>query len=121
VRQVDHTAVPYSTDREWFTLAITVTPTAPPKPKEKPAKDNAGSKSEPGKPAESPQSKPDETAKTAASSESAAPAEKAKLETPIERLPTKTFCYTFVVFQEGKATIGSVNDAPDRQKTGSSG
>jgi serine/threonine protein kinase/formylglycine-generating enzyme required for sulfatase activity len=29
-RQVDQTAVPYSADREWFTLAITVTPTAPP-------------------------------------------------------------------------------------------
>ena len=30
VREVDQTAVPYSTDREWFTLAITVTPTVPP-------------------------------------------------------------------------------------------
>ena len=29
VRQVDQTAVPYATDREWFTLAITVMPTAP--------------------------------------------------------------------------------------------
>ncbi len=53
VRQVDHTAVPYAPDREWFTLAITVTPTAPPKPKTEPAKENGGSNGEPGKPAES--------------------------------------------------------------------
>jgi eukaryotic-like serine/threonine-protein kinase len=33
VRQVDHTAVPYAPDREWFTLAITVTPTSQAKPK----------------------------------------------------------------------------------------
>ena len=32
VRQVDQTAVPYAPDREWFTLAITVTSTAPPQP-----------------------------------------------------------------------------------------
>ena len=49
VRQVDQTAVPYATDREWFTLAIRVMPTA----ETEPADENAGSKSEPGKPAES--------------------------------------------------------------------
>ena len=70
VRQVDHTVVPYAPHREWFTLAISVTPTAPPKPKTEPTKENAGSKSEPRKPAESRRSKPDETAKPAASSES---------------------------------------------------
>ena len=113
---MDHTAVPYAPDREWFTLAITVTPTAPPKPKTEPAKENAGSKSEPGKPAESRQSKPDETAKPAASSKSAAPAEKAKLEPPALPLPTKTFYYTFIVFPAGAYDIGSVNDEPDRQK-----
>ena len=116
VRQVDHTAVPYAPDREWFTLAITVTPTAPPKPKTEPAKENAGSKSEPRKPAESRQSKPDETAKPAASSKSAAPAEKAKLEPPALPLPTKTFYYTFIVFPAGAYDIGSVNDEPDREK-----
>jgi eukaryotic-like serine/threonine-protein kinase len=116
VSQVDHTAVQYAPDREWFTLAITVTPKAPPKPKTEPAKANAGSKSEPRKPAESRQSKPDETAKPAASSKSAAPAEKAKLEPPVEPLPAKTFHYTLIVFREGKATIGSVNDEPGRYK-----
>ncbi len=115
-RQVDHTAVPYSTDREWFTLAITVTPTAPPKPKTEPAKENTGSKSEPRKPADSPPSKPDETAKPAASSKSLAPAEKAKLEPAVEPLPAKTFYYTFVVFPAGDYDIGSVNDEPDRLK-----
>ena len=69
------------------------------------------------KPAESRQSKPDETAKPAASSKSAAPAEKAKLEPPAVPLPTKTFYYTLIVFPAGKAyDIGSVNDEPDRQK-----
>ncbi len=116
IREVDHTVVPYAPYREWFTVAITVTPTASPKPKTEPAKENAGSKSEPGKPAESRQSKPDETANPAASSKSAAPAEKAKLEPPALPLPAKTFYYTLIVFQEGKATIGSVNDEPDRQK-----
>jgi formylglycine-generating enzyme required for sulfatase activity len=116
VRQVDQTAAPYGPDREWFTLAITVTPTAPPKPKAEPAKDNAKSKSEPRKSAESRQSKPDETAKPAASSTSAAPAEKAKLEPPALPLPPKTFYYTFIVFPAGTYDIGSFNDEPGRQK-----
>ncbi len=116
VRQVDHNVVPYAPDREWFTMAITVTPTAPPKPKAEPVKENAGSKSEPRKPAESRQSKPDETAKPAASTKSTVPAEKAKLEPPALPLSTKTFYYTLIVFPEGKATIGSVNDELDRQK-----
>ncbi len=115
-RQVDQTAVPYAPDREWFTLAITVTPAAPPKPKTEPAKDNARSKSEPPKSAESRQSKPDETAKPAASTKSAAPAEKAKLEPPAVPLPPKTFYYTFIVFPAGAYDIGSVNDEPGRLK-----
>ena len=116
VRQVDHTAVLYAPDREWFTVAITVTPAAPPKPKTEPAKENAGSKSEPGKPAESRQSNPDETAKPAASSKSLAPAEKVKLEPPALPLPTKTFYYTLIVFPAGAYSIGSVNDERDRVK-----
>ncbi len=115
-RQVDHTAVPYSGNREWFTLAITVKPTVPPKPKTEPAKENAGSRSEPRKPAESRQSKADETAKPVASSKSTAPAEKIKLEPPALPLPAKTFYYTFIVFPAGAYDIGSVNDEPDRRK-----
>ena len=116
VRQVDQTAVPCSADREWFTLAITVTPAAPTKPKTESVKESAGSKSEPRKPAGSQQSKLDETAKPPASSESAAPAEKTKLEPPALPLPTKTFYYTLIVFPAGAYDIGSVNDEPDRQK-----
>ena len=36
VREIDQTPVPYAPDREWFTLAIKVKPTAPPKPTETP-------------------------------------------------------------------------------------
>jgi formylglycine-generating enzyme required for sulfatase activity len=117
VRQVDQTAVPYSPDREWFTLAITVTPTVAPKPKPEPepAKENAGSTSKPGKPADSGPSKPDETAKPAAASKSVSAAEKAKLEPPPVPPSTKTFFYTFVVFSAGAYDIGSFNDEPDRQ------
>ena len=104
------------TDREWFTLGITVTPTAQPKPKTEPAKENARSKSELRKPTESGQSKPGETTKPAPSSKPAAPAEKAKLEPLALPLPTKTFYYTFVVFPAGAYSIGSVNDEADRQK-----
>ena len=117
VRQVDQTAVPYAPDREWFTLAITVTPAAPPKPKAEPAKDNGRSKSEPPKSAESGQSIPDETGKPAAANRSAAPAEKAKLEPPALPLPPKTFYYTFIVFPAGAYDIGSVNDEPGRLKS----
>ncbi len=116
VRQVDHTAVPYAPDREWFTVAITVTPTAPSKPKTEPAKENARSKSEPGKPAESRQSKPDETAKPAASSKSLVPAEKAKLEPLALPLPTNAFYYTFIVFPAGAYDVGSANDEAGREK-----
>ena len=115
-QQVDHTAVPYSTDREWFSLAITVTPTAPPKPKTEPVKENAGSKSEPRKAAESRQSERDQTAKPAASSKSAALAEKAQPEPPAPTLPAKTFYYTFIAFPASAYDIGSVNDEPGRQK-----
>ena len=116
VRQVDHTAVPYAPDREWFTLAITVMPTAPAKPKTEPSQEKAGSKSEPRKPAGARQSKPDETAKPAAWSKSAGPAEKAKLEPPALPLPTKTFYYTFIVFPAGAYDIGSVDNDADRRK-----
>ena len=103
VRQVDQIAVPYAPDREWFTLAITVTPAGPAKPKAEPSKNNARPKSEPPK--------------STAASTSAVPAEKAKLEPHAPPSPPKTFYYTFVVFQAGAYDIGSVNDEPDRLKS----
>lgn len=87
VREVDQTAVPYTTEREWFTLAMTVTPTSPPKPKEKPADDKGERESK----TEQEDPKP-------------------------EPLPPKTFYYTFVVFPAGQSEIGSVSDEPDRQR-----
>jgi len=88
VREVDQTPVPYSLDREWFTLAITVTPKSPPKPKEEPGKEKGESELEP-----------------------------ATLEPPVEPLPPKTFYYTFIVFPSGSSEIGSVADEPDRHKS----
>ena len=73
VREVDQTAVPYAPDREWFTLAITVIPTPPPKPMEEPAAENAGSESEPPKSAEPTESQADEAAQPDAADDSAAP------------------------------------------------
>jgi len=47
VTRVDQTPVPYASDREWFNLAITVTPTQPAKP------ENIGADEEQGQPVES--------------------------------------------------------------------
>ena len=108
-RQVDQTAVPYAPDREWFTLAITVTPPAPPKPQEKtlerPAENKAATEhSEKGT------AKPDESGKPAA------PQEETKPQPAPEPPPPKTFYYTFIVFPAGEYDIGSVTDEPDRLK-----
>ncbi len=99
VRVVDQIPSPYSTDREWFTLAITVTPTAPPKPKEKPAEEKGAKESKTEQPAEG-------DGKKKAEVEDAKP----------EPLPPKTFYYTFVVFPAGESEISSVSDEPDRSK-----
>jgi formylglycine-generating enzyme required for sulfatase activity/energy-coupling factor transporter ATP-binding protein EcfA2 len=117
-RQVDQTPVPYSPDREWFTLAITVTPTAPPKPQEKPteeksAQENPGSAPPPS--AETPKPEEGETAKTDETGKPEPPTEQNQPEPPVE-LPSKTFYYTFIVFPAGDYTIGSVEDEPDRAK-----
>jgi serine/threonine protein kinase/formylglycine-generating enzyme required for sulfatase activity len=118
VRQVDQTAVPYAADREWFTLAITVTPTSPRKRVEKPAEETAAS---------DPAANTDPVSKAAESKdegtdkkdESASP-EATQVETkPVpspEPLPPKTFYYTFIVFLAGDSQIGSFDDEPDRRK-----
>ncbi|MBM4089813.1 MAG: formylglycine-generating enzyme family protein, partial [Planctomycetes bacterium] len=114
VREVDRTPVPYASDREWFTLAITVTPTPPPTPRELPGSQETGTASAPAKPAEPSESQADDTSETGASSDPAAPAEKTVRDPPAEPLPPKTFNYTFIVFPAGDYTIGSVEDEPDR-------
>jgi len=100
VRQVDQTPVPYSPNREWFTLRITVKPTPPPEPRKGSATESAGADSTPAKRDASTQSKANATAKSAAP---AAP-------------PPKMLHYTFIVFPPGESTIGSVNDEPGREK-----
>ncbi len=109
VREVDQTAIPYSTGREWFTLAIKVTPTAPPKPEEAPAEEDAAA---------------DSAAQTNPASQGAeskdggdnpeATSEEAQSEPLTAPLPPKTFYYTFIVFPPGKSMIGSVEDEPER-------
>jgi formylglycine-generating enzyme required for sulfatase activity len=96
--RIDQTPVPYSPEREWFTLAITVKPTPPPKPK--PKEKEGGSESSENKEAES------DTNAT----------ELKEPETPPEPLPPKTFYYTFIIHPKGEYTIGSVTDQLDRRK-----
>jgi formylglycine-generating enzyme required for sulfatase activity len=117
-RQVDQTTVPYSADREWFTLAIAVTPTAPPKPQEEPAENKTTTRTEtkPEKPADGTESNDRDTKKPQESSKPAPPQEKTIPEPPPEPLPSKTFYYTFIVFPAGDYEIGSVNDEPEQQK-----
>ena len=96
--RIDHTPVPYSPDREWFTLAIKVTPMPPPKAKPE-NKEESMEESE----SRSGESNPNKT-------------EPEKPEAPPEPLPTKTFYYTFIVQPSGEYTIGSLEDQPDRLK-----
>ena len=102
VRAVDQTVIPYTADREWFTLAITVTPTAPPKPKQTPAGASAASNPEP------------KTEPASEGAQSNATSGQSQPE-PAQFLP-KTFYFTFIVFPPGEYMIGSVEDEPDRSQ-----
>ncbi len=73
VRQVDQTAIPYSPDREWFTLRITVKPTPPPEPREGGATESPGAKPAPAKRDAAAKSKAGAAAKPAASGAAAKP------------------------------------------------
>jgi serine/threonine protein kinase/formylglycine-generating enzyme required for sulfatase activity len=99
VQQVDQTPVPYSADREWFTLAITVMPTAPPQAREPSVGEKGDQESKADPPAEGNGTKNTE-------------AEHANS----ELLPQKTFYYTFIVFPAVESEIGSVSDEPYRSK-----
>jgi serine/threonine protein kinase/formylglycine-generating enzyme required for sulfatase activity len=104
-REVDETPVPYSPEREWFTLRITVKPTPPQEPREGGAVDTASAKSAVAKePASTaPKSKAGETAKPATSGAAGKPKPAASAVTT-----PKTFYYTFIVFPPGESLIGSV-------------
>jgi formylglycine-generating enzyme required for sulfatase activity len=97
--RIDQTPVPYSPDREWFTLAITVKPT--PRPKPKPEEKKEGAEPSEGKEEESDENK----------------AEPNEPEPTPEPLPPKTFYYTFIVHPKGEYTISSVEDEDGRIKT----
>ena len=99
VTRVDQTPVPYSPDREWFTLAITVTPTSPPKPKTEPTEDPEG----------------DEANAAGVATDATTETDEGE-EAPTPSLPGKTFYYTFIVFPPGESTIGSPEDEPARDK-----
>jgi serine/threonine protein kinase/formylglycine-generating enzyme required for sulfatase activity len=108
VREVDQIPIPYSPDREWFTLRITVNPTPPPEPRE-----GGGTETDRAKPAlakrdDAAKSKAGAAAKSAASGDPAKPKPAAP--------PSRTFYYTFIVFPPGEYMIGSANDEPGRFK-----
>jgi formylglycine-generating enzyme required for sulfatase activity len=113
-RKVDQTAVPHSPDREWFTLAISVAPTAPPKPQEKPAEKKPGS--EPPPSAKKPKAEKGEAAKTGEPGKAETPPARSQPKPPAAPLSPKTFYYTFVVFPAGDYAIGSIDDEPDWNK-----
>jgi formylglycine-generating enzyme required for sulfatase activity len=96
--RIDQTPVPYSPEREWFTLAIKVNPTPSPKPK--PEEKEEGSE-------------PSEKKEAESNTNATEPKE---TEAPPEPLPPKTFYYTFIVHPSGECTIGSVTDQLDRLK-----
>ena len=116
VRAVDKTPVSYSVDREWFTLAITVTPTSPPNPTEKPADENAAPEAEAitATPADGAASRDEGTEKKDESDSTEPAKDEAKPEPPPELLSPRTFYYTFIVLPCGESMIGSVEDEPER-------
>ena len=107
--RVDQTPIPYSPDREWFILAITVRPTPRPKPEPENKEETEQSKAKGG---ENDSEKTD-TQKTDAEK----PKEDQTVpEDPPEPLSPKTFYYTFIVHSGGTYTISSVEDEVNRFK-----
>jgi len=110
VKKVDETPVPYTEDREWFTLAITVQPTPPPAPEPEDETEGAAEPSEAGAKSDT----PDAAAKTEETGSEVAQEKPPAALAPPEPLPPKTFYYTFIVFPAGESQIGSVDDEPER-------
>ncbi len=108
--RVDQTPVPYSPDREWFTLAITVTPTQPP-----PSDDATEDTDESDAAAADDQDESERDEKTNSNDDTSdAVGDQPAEESVAEPAPTKTFYYTFIVFPAGDHVIGSVVDELDR-------
>lgn len=103
-RSVDLTPVAYSSDREWFTLAITVTPTSQPKSKMAVAEENGVS---------DPAWQTDPVLEGSEAKEEAVREQDAS--TSSNLLPSKTFYYTFIVYPGGKYEVGAMPDEPHGQ------
>jgi formylglycine-generating enzyme required for sulfatase activity len=146
VTRVDQTPVPYSADREWFTLAVLVTPTQPPKPQDKspeelPKEDQdqqAEDTAETGKTpnVETTNENASEKSDLASEVKQLAGEERTETTVPVTdhepdsslsvetticapdtpSLPPKIFYYTFIVFPAGEYKISSPEDEPDRIK-----
>jgi serine/threonine protein kinase/formylglycine-generating enzyme required for sulfatase activity len=100
--RIDQTPVPYSPEREWFTLAITVKPTPAPKPNSQKSEESETSEA---MDRESDNEKPN----------SSNPADQTQPQShPLEFLPPKSIYYTFIVHPSGDYTISSVEDEVDR-------
>jgi formylglycine-generating enzyme required for sulfatase activity len=94
VRKVDQTAVPYTADREWFTLAITVT-------------SEFDRPSDIGQAIGEKDAQPDQAQNTLAGN-------KGQAEAIVPQQPHRSLYYTFIVFPAGEYTIGSPIDEPGR-------
>jgi eukaryotic-like serine/threonine-protein kinase len=113
VRAVDQTPVAWSPEREWFTLAITVTPTSPEKDDDQTGGESGDSETEDkGDPEPS---QDDTDTDTDGDGDGDGDGE-TDHKTGSEELPAKTFYYTFIVFPEGEFEIGSPLDEPERGK-----
>ncbi len=116
IRTVDQTPVPYSPDREWFTLAITVTPNRP-----TPAMEAAEGQGTPtaedaseGGDATEANGEEEPGSTERGGQDAALAAQTPSNERATEALAPQTFHYTFIVFPAGDYFIGSVPDEPGR-------
>lgn len=107
VRRIDQTPIPYSADREWFTLALQVTPRVkrPPTTESPETSDEAKGGEEPA------------VAETSSASNDAASQDVAAYDAALDDATDaeQTFFMTFVVIPAGDYWIGSVDGEPVRQ------
>jgi serine/threonine protein kinase/formylglycine-generating enzyme required for sulfatase activity len=126
-RRVDQTEIPYSPDREWFTLAVNVSPDSP----SPAAFDDAAEFDQqplglgplgPTPNVESVAGEPGETGAAGEPGVAEAVADPSgglnavPMKLSPEAPPSRTLYYTFIVFQPDQYTIGSVADEPDRMR-----
>lgn len=116
VQKVDQTPVPYSPDREWFTLAITVTPN-PLTPETKTTADHATQVADhatQGKDSAETNNEHESRNSDSNGKDAFTKVESTSTESASQSLPSKTFYYTFIVFPLGEYMIGAVADESER-------